>query len=191
MSNHLVFGSPLADVVLRQRAIDFLRGKIPDHNGLKVDQYFYMNETDMENFHDWVQWAFPIDTVSQHNNQCGNISRSDPIVLRAFKYGTKVYGNHLVLVQQYLATVGIDLYAGTNINKFFQVVDSPYNHHMKRLSRVMLSLMITGNKMDARQLYKTLINDLVMRDPPAFQQKTIAYWGSIVLEFDDITREKL
>lgn len=176
---------------LRKMALDFLKGKIPDHTGVKVDQYYYMTEAEMESCHGWIQWAFPIDTVSPYNGECGNYWRLDEKILRAYKYGSGLYQTRMRLTEQYLKTVGIDLYAHTNAIKFFQVVDSPYNHHMKRLSRVMLHLMITGNKMDARQLYKTLILDLVMRDPAAFQQKTIAYWGSIVLEFDDIAKERL
>ncbi len=185
------FGQPPIDGYIRRKAIDFLLGKKPDHMGVKVDQYFDMTETEMESCHGWVQWAFPIDTVSSYNNQCGNFAKNDPNVLRQYTYGTPLWVMRGKLVDQYLATIGIDLYAGTNVSKFFQVVDSPMNHHMKRISRVMTHLMITGNRKWAVHLYRTLINDLVMVNPSMFDNKTIAYWSSIVLEFDESTRKLL
>lgn len=168
-------------------ALQFLRGRKPDHTGVKVDQYFNMTEEELESCHGWVQWAFPIDTASPYNSHCGNLFRNSARIHKAFKYGTPLYVNRAGLVDLYLATVGIDLYAGTNMTKFFQVVDSPYNHHMKRLSRVMLHLMITGAKQDARWVFKSLM-ELVMRNPNAFTIETVAYWGAIMLEFDDQVR---
>lgn len=176
---------------LRRLAMDFLKGKTADHTGTTLDQYYTMTEAEMESCHGWIQWAFPIDTISPYNGQCGNYFRLDTNVIRAYKFGTGLYKSRDRLIDQYLATVGVQLYSGTDITKFFQVVDSPYNHHMKRLSRIMLHLMITGNTMYARQLYKTLIYDLVLRSPNSFEQKTIAYWGSIVLGFDNIAKDRL
>jgi hypothetical protein len=145
----------------------------------------------LESCHGWIQWAFPIDTVSLYNENAGNIVRDDPNVLRQFTYGSELYIIRQRLVQLYLATIGIDLYARTNSIKFFQVVDSPVNHHMKRISRVLLHLMITGDRTDATTLYRTLVNDLIMKDPSRFPPKTVAYWGAIVLGFDQSTRELL
>jgi len=185
------FGQPPIDGTLRRKALDFLKGKTPDHNGVKVDQYFYMNDVELESCHGWIQWAFPIDTVSLYNEHAGRIFRDDPNVLRQFTCGSELYIMCQRLMDLYLATIGIDLYAKTNSIKFFQVVDSPYNHHMKRISRLLLHLMITGDTGDARHLYRTLINELVMKDPNRFPPKTVAYWGAIVLEFDESTRELL
>lgn len=186
------FGEPAINgSVLRRKALDFLKGKTPDHTGMMVDQYFAMTDEELESCHGWIQWAFPIDTVSLYNENAGRIFRGDSIVLDSYEYYTPLWHTRHRLVDLYLATIGIDLYAGTNVTKFFQVIDSPHNHHMKRISRVLTHLMITGNEYDARQLYKTLINDLVMRKPALFLPKTIAYWSAIVLEFDESTRELL
>ncbi len=49
---------------IQKLALDFLKGKTKDHKGRTVEDYMVLSETEMELDHEWVQWAFPIDTVS-------------------------------------------------------------------------------------------------------------------------------
>ena len=45
-------------------ALDFLAGRCADHLGRKIDDYFNFTEQQMGDDHDWIQWAFPLRTVS-------------------------------------------------------------------------------------------------------------------------------
>ena len=185
---------PMLDVEKRRlydKARDFLVGKKADHTGMFVNEYFDKNDNWLESCHGWIQWAFPIDTISQYNDKCGNYFRDNQYLMREYNQSGQLSGNREKLTSLYLATIGINLHTGTDVNKFFRVVDSPYNHHMKRISRLLTHLMLTGATYDARTLYRVLINDIVSLRPNNFLPLTIAYWSSIVLEFDDTTREKL
>lgn len=177
------------DQVQMQKALAFLKGKVPDHTGVRVEDYFSMNDAELESCHGWIQWAFPINTSSPYNDQCGNFYSSDSLT-RQYKYGSPLYCTQDKLLDLYLNSIGLSRIESTIHTKFFQVVDSPYNHHMKRISRVLKHLMLTNRGRTAKKLYFDLM-ELVMLDPHNFTQKTLAFWGAIMLGYDDDLRDKL
>lgn len=181
------------EIASQKLAIAFLKGIGKDNRGRTVNDYFSFNETTMEYDHEWIQWAFPISTVSPHNPNAGRIFRKHNAD-GFFKCGSPAYVNQQKLLVQYLDSIGIvgDGIWGFNIdlNKFWVVVNHPFNHHMKRISRVLKHLQITGSQWIAyigRELYQALMIQAVRVNPYNFDQRTLMYWAAVGGKFDNGT----
>jgi len=178
-------------VELEDIAYLFLKGRGTDDKGRRVHEYLLFDETMLEGCHGWIQWAFPISTPSRYNPLAGQIFAGT--APSRYRRGGTIRDNQTKLLNLYLASVGIgpdDAYDEIDLNKFFQVVDSPKNHHMLRLSRVLKNLMLSDRRLTAQWVYETLMQ-AAMANPNGFEVKTIAYWSSIVLQFDHQTEGKL
>lgn len=180
----------MLDAAARQKmALDFLHARRPDHTGVFVNEYLTKDDAWLESCHGWIQWAFPINTNSPYNDQCGNLYQSEK-VNRLYRYGSPLYAIQDKLLELYLNTIGLSRYNNPIETKFFQVIDSPHNHHMKRISRILKHLMLTNRSRTARNVHIDLLR-MVMIDPQLFTQKTIAFWSAILLSYDDELRDKL
>jgi hypothetical protein len=170
----------------QDRALKFLVGKSKDHKNRTVDDYLKFDEYIMENDHEWVQWAFPIDTASVHNPYAGRFPYN---VGGFFKYKSVRRLKQLELLELYLNSIGIGMnrggygYHSVDINKFITVVDSPTNHHMKRISRVLKHLRLTDDHVSMNALHRSLTKT-IMQMPMYFHPATVAYWSAIVLNFN-------
>ena len=51
------------------KAFEFLAGIGTDHRGRTVCDYLNFSDGELEEHHDYIQWAFPTKTVSQFNSQ--------------------------------------------------------------------------------------------------------------------------
>lgn len=157
-------------------AINFLKGKITDHRGRKVSDYLNMSEDVMEMDHQWIQWAFPINSASPHNDKCGMLFSDSS---RFFRSGSALDETRFKLVQKYMASIGIELknywdYSADQ-HKFFAVVDCKHNHHVKRISRVIKHLNLTGSETIARRIMNVL-DSLIKNNPNNFDAYTVALW---------------
>lgn len=176
------------DEIQKQKlALDFLKGKTKDHKGRTVEDYMNLSETEMELDHEWVQWAFPIDTVSPHNPHAGLLFYG---CAGHFKQDSKADVAQRKLTQKYLQTIGITNFHNKyafdvkcDAGKFFQVVDSPANHHIKRISRVLRHLTLTNNDHAAKGLLRSITRDLIAVNPSNFSSWTVAYWNAIVYNY--------
>ena len=164
-------------------ALDFIHNKIMDHNGNYFGDYLDMNENDMEESHDWIQWAFPIDTVSPHNPYAGLI----PHVLSSANGYGKLYPKATyitdIMLAKYLQSIGVC--NTVNMKKFFRVVDSGNNHHVKRISRVIRHLRLIMDSKGADAILDRLAQ-IVMSRPGFFSNRTILHWHSIPIYHSDI-----
>lgn len=171
---------------LKKKALKFLADKSTDHKGRTVSDYLNFTEQEMHDTHDWIQWAFPIDTVSIHNLEAGLIDHCG----RSFAYNTIRYQNNYKLVNHYLSSIGIFVLIhsqhATDVNKFFTAVPNASDHHMKRISRVLRHLMLTGFDYKAKHLLSTIMRELILPYPQQFDSYTVAYWNAIVYDYNSI-----
>lgn len=173
----------------RAIALKFIKGKSKDHRGRTVADYLKFDDFTLENDHEWIQWAFPIDTISVHNKYAGRLAWD---ASGHFKYKSAGRTNQLELVKLYLASIGIEfpLYRDSvDLDKFVSVVSSPNNHHMKRISRLLKHLRLTGDNYSSDEVYRVIVRHVIMARPAYFNPATVAYWSSIVLNFDYSTKE--
>lgn len=160
-------------------AINFLKGNITDHRGRKVSDYLNMSEHVMEMDHQWIQWAFPINSVSPHNNECGMIFEESK---RFYRRGSKLSQTLNALLKKYLNSIGINYenaYLTTiDKNKFFDVIDGKHNHHVKRISRVLKHCRLTGNGYISVCIAHALM-EMIKNHPDKFDSYTVALWFNI------------
>ena len=161
---------------LEALAINFLKGNITDHRGRKVFDYLNMSEDVMEMDHQWIQWAFPINSKSPHNHECGMLFSDSK---RFFKTGSALEEIRFKLMHKYLASIGIDLknYWDYSVDqhKFFTVIDFKHNHHVKRISRVIKHLNLTGSELIAQKIVD-ILDSLIKNNPNNFDAYTVALW---------------
>lgn len=167
----------------RKKALDFLNNKCKDHKGRSAEDYMNFTEQEMHDTHDWVQWAFPIDTDSLHNPESGLIDHCS----RSFSnYGSARVTNRTNLTEKYLESIGIRamyILKDADVNKFFTAVPTPTDHHMKRISRLLRHHMLTGNEFKARLVLCSILKNLVFPFPQQFSSYTVAYWTAIVYDY--------
>ena len=167
----------------RKRALNFLANKGKDHLGRTVEDYMNFTEQEMHNTHDWVQWAFPIDTISVHNPEAGLIDYCS----RSFaNYDSVRAANRSALTNRYLASIGVrpifTVLAVSDVNKFFATVPRPDDHHMKRISRLLRHHMLTGSDYVAKHILSEPTKRFILSYPEQFSTYTVAYWNAIVYD---------
>lgn len=165
-----------------EHAIAFMRGEISDHVGNYIDSYFKMTEEEMESCHGWVQWAFPIDTVSKFNSKAPLLDVNGDEIFW-YQASETIIKNHERIIEQYMNSIGICINDDCNdidLVKFFKVVDFPDNHHILRISRLIKHLNLTGYSLLAESLVNELL-EIVINYPERFNSDTVAYWSKYML----------
>jgi len=161
-------------------AIAFLSGEATDNHGNHVSSYLEMDDEEMEYDHQWIQHAFPIDTISPHNPQAPCLF---PGYENKFIPDTAAFANRKALTVNFLNFLGIDFLRKTvDENKFFDVVDGPYNHNIKRISRLLKHWCITGGANRIEPILHILMR-LVLKNPDNFSSYTVAYWNATVYDY--------
>lgn len=166
---------------MNDTAIKFLSNLIPDHLCRHIDDYFKFDHVEMEKCHGWVQWAFPIDTPSLYNPDAPLITEFDSTMMPT------VYMNQELLFIKFLGFIGITF--GENVDfidfkRFAEAIDGPNNHNLLRISRVIKHCKLTNN---TRLLYRAmpLIGNLIKKHPERFSPVVVAYWYTMVYDFQN------
>lgn len=158
-------------------ACDFLLGIVPDSRGRYVREYYEFDHMELEGCHDWVQWAFPIDTVSMYNPDAPTIDSDFR------KYKNILTNSRELLNAKFLEFIGITEAADGslrgNATLFFQTVNSPDNHNIKRISRILRHNMLAGDGAFAAELLRILLEMALFRSEGLYSN-SVAYWCSLV-----------
>lgn len=56
---------------------DFLEGKAPDHKGRLLSDLWQLDHFNLEYLHDYIQWLFPMDSVSRSNKHAPVLTLTD------------------------------------------------------------------------------------------------------------------
>lgn len=160
------------------KAIKFLSGLRTDQHGNTIKDYLSFSEEEMESNHGWIQWAFPIDTISGHNLYAPVID----------DYAVEILNNddcasfyHSKILEKYLSSIGINVVGHSqyefadNGEKFLSVVDCPHNHHMLRIARVLRNLYLFDLQSHCDGLLKCLL-DFAEEHHYNFFSYTIIKW---------------
>lgn len=177
----------------------FLTGLVPDNNGLYVTDYLKFSEQEMEDRHDWIQWAFPITTPSPHNEHA-------PLIDAAFRVDAWMavggyyewvitLDNIRSLVVKYCKSIGINFDnpktlhdVCIDMSKYSKVVKSAESHHIKRISRMLQFLHLLHDNDFAtsvsRKILRPLIVAVIKYDSTLLSSYTVAYWNAIINGYD-------
>ena len=156
-------------------AIKFLKGKMRDRHGRTIEDIKNLTEQEMEDDHEWIQWAFPIHTPSPHNPYAGQLFYGAE---NYFKRNSDLFRQQQVLTKKYCASIGLGWGQEDDPDKFFKVIDHPHNHHIKRISRLLKHLTLTGKSYEAKWIY-TLLLQMISYNPNIITGYTVALWSAI------------
>lgn len=162
---------------LTKIAINFLKGKTADRHGRKIGDFLTLSEQEMESDHEWIQWVFPINTPSPHNPYAGQLFDGS---YNYFKSNSALCRQQVDFLKKYSESIGLGWGTGRDDpQKFFSIINDPYNHHVKRISRVLKHLMLTG-KMYAAQNWFSWLLQMIGYNPNVISGYTVALWAAIV-----------
>lgn len=155
------------------KILDFYNGAC--HNGTGI--YWYsidrLHDEDLENIHDYIQWAFPLPERSGFNPDAPILTQEDCKVFKAdASLPFKVLTVFIRMVQFYGFNIECDMITPLKIESD----EAPlwirrFNHNMLRITRILRSLRLLGLEEYSVIFYNALskYKDLVGED-------TFGYW---------------
>ena len=164
-------------------AVQFISGEIPDTMGRYIHDYFNFDDTDMEGCHNWVQWAFPINSVSIFNTTAPLIHYGDYSCLNNSEV---VRANQTRIIRKYCATVGINIDDDDSCTldiPIFRAIFASiiFNHNSLRLTRLLHHLRLSGREILYTELKRTIraecLSDILDDDyKRAYDITSVKHW---------------
>lgn len=124
-------------------ATDFICGKRDDGLGRYVSDYLNFSDEIIENDHQWVQWAFPIDTKSNVNGNAPVVDFCFTNHLSSGELDTFLK-NRKSLFLKYSNYIGFDGY-DLNTEIFIIRTNSIFYHNRLRISRMIRSQFLSAS----------------------------------------------
>ena len=139
--------------------IEFLKGIGPDDKGRKLDDILSMSDAQLEYSHDIIQWLFPLNEQSMHNQAAPVLTEADLVelktnevrngILKAYDRFTKFYNN-----PQWL---------------------TPHNHNYLRITRILKCFGLAGLDNEKR-IMKQVLNLVYIKYRDVIGSKTKKFW---------------
>jgi hypothetical protein len=161
--------------------IDFYRSSGTDHRGRSLRQLQGQNPTELEEGHDYIQWLFPLPEPSSASEHAPVLSEAD---IEGFLHSTELQEALLDSLRAMLRFYGFTLLdtAATptiGISAIFpdraRVWLRPHNHNFLRLTRILRSLSLLGQRSQARALFVCL-EAIHTEHRQAIGDEALAYW---------------
>ncbi len=158
------------------RLIEFYRGTAPDSQGRTLAQIWHFSDEEMEDYHDFIQWLFPLLEPSQYNPNAPLLTNAD---VAAFRDEATLRDHLLRSLDRFLEFVGLvrredRIEPGPAFDQKREVWTSP-NHNWLRITRVLHCLRILGLEEQGRQLFSSL-ELLNQNGEGRISHSTLAYW---------------
>lgn len=163
----------------------FLEGKGVDHKGRYINDIWDFDHRHLEYIHDFIQWIFPLEVKSQYCKTAAILTKEDVDYCRK---STLIQQNQLksldVMLEYYgLYREGTQIFAVENLNPRDHIWLKRGGHNQLRISRMIRSLMLCGNRMVAESLQKAAIH--FGTTVGYVQPKTIEFWQKAFLEYQE------
>jgi hypothetical protein len=158
------------------RLVPFYRGSAPDSEGRTLAQIRDFSDGEMERYHDFIQWLFPLREPSQHNPNAPLLTEED---VAAFRSDAALRDQLLRSLDRFLEFVGLVrrgdcIERGPAFDEKRALWTRP-NHNWLRITRVLHCLRILGLEEQGRQLFSSL-EALNQRGDARISPSTLAYW---------------
>ena len=158
------------------RLIEFYRGAAPDSEGRTLAQIWDFSDEEMEDYHDFIQWLFPLREPSQYNPHAPLLTEED---VTTFRTDATLRDHLLRSLDRFLEFVGLE-------RREDRIDPSPGSEQKRgRLdeSQSQLAadyprpalLRMLGLEEQGRQLFSSL-EDLNQRGEARLSPSTLAYW---------------
>jgi hypothetical protein len=158
------------------RLLEFYRGTGLDGAGRTLVQIWDFSDEEMEGYHDFIQWLFPLREPSRYNPDAPLLTDADIASFRA----DPTLGVHLLRsLDRFLDFVGLvrregRIEPGPTFQQKREVWTIP-NHNWLRVTRVLHCLRILGLEEEGQRLFSCL-DELNARGEARISRSTLAYW---------------
>jgi hypothetical protein len=168
-----------------QPVLDFHLGVAPDHAGRHIGDILALDDADLESTHDYIQWLFPLAEPSRAVPTSPVISENE---VAAFRQNASARASQLRALERMLkfyglrvaSTVsGVAIAPADNLSVRRHEWLTPGNHNLLRLTRIMKSLILLGQRTYAETLFRCL-ESLYHDNPAAIGATTFRFWQEAV-----------
>lgn len=163
----------------------FYRHQGPDHAGRMLAVLWHLSHEALEQHHDFIQWLFPLPEPSRALAEAPRLTaddvaafHDDPTLRQHLRRSLDVmldfYGMTLTQGEEY-PTISPTANAVERERTWL----TPHNHNFLRLSRILRSLSLLGERKAGGALL-TALETLAAERPEIIGRKTLEYWREAV-----------
>ena len=163
------------------RLVEFYRGHGLDHRGRTLTDIHAFDFDELEFHHDYIQWLFPLPEPSGANASAPLLSEAD---IAAFAGDDLLRKALLQSFQLMLQFYGLDVvWRGDNVEIVYGATFDERsggwltggNHNFLRISRILRSLTLLGQRKHASAFLKCL-EGIYATEAPTIGATTMGYW---------------
>lgn len=136
-----------------EKILLFLRGDYPNDSGKTLADISSFSDSEIELYHDFIQWIFPTDKCSAYNHKAPIINFE---IINVFQKDNIAKDNFCKSCKRYLKYIGINCdNHHLSIYDDSRIFNIP-SHNYLRITRVLDSLNCMGNHYCSRQVFRLL-----------------------------------
>jgi hypothetical protein len=168
------------------RLVTFYRGEGRDHRGRLLSHIHQYAFDDLERYHDYIQWLFPLPEPSGANPSAPLLSARDVAAFQSdHALRTTLLQSFRLMLQFYGLDVAgaddsVEVVRGANFDERSVVWLTPGNHNFLRISRILRSLSLLGLNGHAAAFLKCL-EDIYAGNASIIGTTTVGYWRQAVV----------
>lgn len=145
------------------QVIEFFENRVPNNSGYMIDDILMQKDYWLEAAHDWVQWIFPLQDLSNFNEDAPILTAED---IEFFKspQGINVAANYIAGINRMLEFMGLEAHTSSGTVDI-EVIDEEratfvwagqFNHNHLRITRMLKSMVLLGFSDYAVALYDVM-----------------------------------
>ena len=141
--------------IIMSKITEFYTGGREPHHQHTLAEMWEKDDDFWEYSHSHIQWAFPLNELSNFNPDAPLLTEED---IAVFKSDPKIQLNFLMSFCRFLNFLGLDYQEKKVVEtEFFEpIVFKMANHNWPRITRVLKSLVLVGLEQEAVAFYNTL-----------------------------------
>ena len=129
--------------IASNRIVEFLTGNGTTTEGFTLDDILAMSDEELESNHQYIQWLFPLNEPSKMVPGAPYLTSADTALLAANPAAKASILKGLARMKSF--------YENTNFI-------TPFNHNLRRISRILKSLVLMGLRTDAEVFREFIVN---------------------------------
>lgn len=166
--------------------VPFYLNKQTDSEGRLLSELWELDNNELEDEHDYIQWLFPLREASIHNHNAPIVNDA---VIEAFLSEPRMRRNLLQSLKVMLRFYGLELNEAEDDTTIIAFSDDyefrkkvwlrKYNHNYLRLTRILKCLMMFGLEEYAGELYDCL-QKIYDEEGDKIGEETLQFWTEAV-----------
>lgn len=164
-------------VRMTARVIDFYCDGGVDSNGRTLDDMVEMSDRELEFHHDIIQWMFPLHEASNFNPNCPLVDEKSAAALRA---DSNAQARMREVLNRFASFLGFNwdekgqFESDRNLKANRTNWQTPSNHNLLRITRVIRSLRLFGLETEAQNFFAVVYESA--RQSGCLSEQTAAFW---------------